>query len=309
MRRPLRSPRAIRVPFSRRSVLLLAAVLASACARRSSETPSDAATRYPIEGVVRAVDVSASRVTLEHGAVPGLMGPMTMVFPVRPAAVVSSLGTGQRISATVVVDGDRYWLEDVRRDGRAPAVSAGAPASGSAGIVTPRPNRGIAVGDRVPDFVLTDERGERLRFSRLAGDPVAITFLYTRCPVGTACPLTTAKFSRLGADLAREGFGRLLTITVDPEHDTPPVLADYAKKAGANPARWTFLTGSPQEVAKVASDFGVLYYPDRGQIVHSQTVAVVDADGRLANIYYGETWEAKDVLRDMAQAKEKARKG
>ena len=80
-------------------------------------------------------------------------------------------------------------------------------------------------------------------------------------------------------------------MTVDPENDTPAVLADFAKKIGADPARWKFLTGEPKAVARAAESFGVLYYPDRGQIVHSQAVAVVDSDGRLATVYYGETWE------------------
>jgi protein SCO1/2 len=61
--------------------------------------------------------------------------------------------------------------------------------------------------------------------------------------------------------LAEAKLGHLLTVTVDPEHDTPEVLADYAKKAGADPKRWKFLTGSPEAVARVASSFGVIYYP------------------------------------------------
>jgi protein SCO1/2 len=161
------------------------------------------------------------------------------------------------------------------------------------------------VGQTVPDFELTDQRGHPLRLSSLRGEPVAVTFLYTRCPIATACPMTTAKFSRLDAMLKEKGWGRLLVVTVDPEHDTPAVLADYASKAGADAKRWKFLTGSPQAVADVASSFGILYYPDKGQVIHQQGVAVIAPDGKLATVYYGETWEAEHVLRDM----EKARNG
>ncbi len=159
------------------------------------------------------------------------------------------------------------------------------------------------VGDAVPDFALKDQTGATVRLSQMRGEPVAVTFIYTRCPVATACPMTTAKFSRLDAMLAQEKFGHLLVVTVDPEHDTPEVLADYAKKAGADPKRWKFLTGSPQDVARVASSFGVLYYPEHGQMIHSQAVAVLDPQGRLSTIYYGETWQPEHILRDLQSAR------
>jgi protein SCO1/2 len=163
----------------------------------------------------------------------------------------------------------------------------------------------VGVGDPVPDFSLTDQTGKTVALSQMRGEPVAVTFLYTRCPVATACPLTTAKFSKLDALLAEKHFGHLLTVTVEPEHDTPKVLAEYAKHAGADPKRWSFLTGDPKAVSRVASDFGVLYYADHGQIVHGLAVAVIDPNGHLASIYYGDSWQPEHLLRDM----EKARKG
>jgi protein SCO1/2 len=171
--------------------------------------------------------------------------------------------------------------------------------------VTPVPNRGVAVGDRVPDFALTDQTGRTVRLSQMRGQPVAVTFLYTRCPIATACPLTATRFAKLDSMLKEKGFGRLVTITVDPEHDTPKVLAEYARHLGADPARWKFLTGDPKAVAEVASNFGLIYYPDKGQVVHGQAAAVVDSSGRLATIYFGQMWEPEDLLRDL----EKARKG
>jgi protein SCO1/2 len=138
----------------------------------------------------------------------------------------------------------------------------------------------VAVGDEVPDFQLSDQTGRAVRLSALRGEPVAVTFVYTRCPIATACPMTMTKFAKLNAALTEKKVGRLLAVTVDPENDTPAVLADFAKKIGADPARWKFLTGEPKVVARAADSFGILYYPDRGQIVHSQAVAVVDSDAR-----------------------------
>ncbi len=169
----------------------------------------------------------------------------------------------------------------------------------------PEPNKGIAIGETAPDFTLTDQTGHPVRLSSLRGEPVAVTFAYTRCPDATACPMTMAKFAKLNAALAKEKSGRLLAVTVDPENDTPEVLADFAKRIGADPSRWKFLTGKPDAVARVAESFGVLYYSDHGKIVHSQAVAILDPAGKLTAIYYGSDWEPEQVLRDL----EKARNG
>ena len=296
--------------------LLLLAAGAGCRGRESREegAASSAVKRYPFHGFVRKVENGGRDITVEHDAVPGFMAAMTMTFPAHgPAEVLAALAPGDEIHATLVVEEVRYWLEGIRRTPGKAGAAASTPASAAAppseppppGAVTPIPNRATAVGQKVPDFELIDQTGHPVRLSKLAGEPVAVTFLYTRCPIATACPMTTAKFSRLDAMLKERGWGKLLVVTVDPEHDTPKVLADYASKAGADPKRWKFLTGDPKKVADVASSFGILYYPDKGQVIHQQGVAIIAPDGTLTSIYYGESWEAEHVLRDL----EKARKG
>jgi protein SCO1/2 len=289
-------------------ILALAGLVApAACAKRSTSATgqpvaaSPEAKRYALRGVVRKVEAEKREVTVDHETVPGFMEAMTMSFPVRDdPQVFEILKPGDRLEAKLVVDGENYWLEQILTKG---FVATPPPEAGA--VVTPQPNRGVAVGDRVPDFALTDQTGRTVRLSQMRGSPVAVTFLYTRCPIATACPLTTTKFAKLDSLLKEKGFGKILTITVDPEHDTPKVLADYASRLGADPERWKFLTGDPKAVAEVATSFGVVYYPDQGQVVHGQAVAVVDPSGRLATIYYGQSWDPEDLLRDL----EKARKG
>ena len=297
--------------LSRAGSVILLFLLAAAACRKSEESQKPAAPggaeRFTLRGVVLEVDRGRSRITVDHESIQGYMPAMTMAFPVRDdPKVMEVLRPGDRIEAALVVEGENYWLEKILTKGfvGTPAVSpaATAPETKSGRVVTPEPNRGVQVGDAVPDFTLKDQTGSTVRLSDMRGEPVAVTFLYTRCPIATACPMTTAKFSKLDAMLAQGTSGHLLTVTVDPEHDTPAVLADYAKKSGANPKRWKFLTGSPEAVARVASSFGVTYYPEGGQTVHSQAVAVVDPKGRLASIYFGESWEPEHLLRDMKTA-------
>jgi protein SCO1/2 len=288
---------------------LLLLLAPAACRQSGKPAAQGTAQRYTLRGVVRAVDTAGAQITVEHETIPGYMQGMTMPFPVRDdPKVVRILRPGDRIEASLVVDGGNFWLEKILTKGfvgtpAAPAAAAEAARAESDGAVTPVPNRGVQVGDAVPDFALKDQTGATVRLSDLRGEPVAVTFLYTRCPIATACPMTTAKFSKLDAMLGKASLGHLLTVTVDPVHDTPEVLADYAKKAGADPKRWKFLTGSPEAVARVASSFGVMYYVDHGQTIHTQAVAVVDPKGRLATIYYGESWQPEHLLRDIQNAR------
>jgi protein SCO1/2 len=294
-------------------VLLLFLGPLSACRGRESISPraaagpaptavrpaaaSPEAKRYRLTGVVTAVDGPRSEITVAHEAVAGFMPAMTMPFRVRDdPKIVALLRPGDRIEAVLVVDGSEAWLESVLTKGFVPT-----PTPGGAAVVTPEPNRGVAVGDPVPDFALTDQTGSVVRLSQFRGEPVAVTFIYTRCPVPTACPLTVARFAKIEQALSGPKSGVLLTVTVDPAYDTPAVLRDYASRIGADPGRWKFLTGDPKAVAKVAESFGVLYYPERGQIMHSQAVGVVDERGRLAAVFYGEDWKPEDILREMGK--------
>ena len=291
-----------------RVFLAIAVLAAGAAACRKGETAgAEKAKRYTLKGVIRDVNAERSEITVEHEAIPEFMQGMTMAFPVRDDPQVTRLlRPGDKIEATLVVEKERYWLEKILTRGfvGTPAPPAATVSPGKQGAaVTPVPNRGVQPGDPIPDFTLTDQTGKSVRFSQMRGEPVAVTFLYTRCPIATACPMTTAKFSKLDAMLDQKKFGRLLTVTVDPEHDTPAVLAEYARTVGAKPKRWQFLTGDPKAVADVASSFGVMYYPEKGQVIHTQAVAVVDPKGRLATIYFGEHWEAEHILRDMEKAK------
>jgi protein SCO1/2 len=295
------------------ALALFLAVVPIACGKRDAAVPAKAsapsanAKRYDLRGVIRGVDVAKREVTVEHEEIVGYMDAMTMSFPVRDdPQVFEILRAGDRIEAKLVVDEGDYWLEQILTKGFVPTSASGTPAPlPTARVVTPEPNRGVAVGDPIPDFTLTDQTGRAVRLSEMRGEPVAVTFIYTRCPIATACPLTTTRFAKLDSMLKAKGFGKLFTITVEPERDTPKVLAEYASHVKADPARWKFLTGDPKAVADVASLFGVIYYPDAGQVVHAQAVAVVDAAGRLATIYYGDNWDAEHVFRDL----EKARKG
>jgi|SRR5882672_179493 len=151
-----------------------------------------------------------------------------------------------------------------------------------------------------PEFTLTDQNGKRIALKDLRGKVLAITFIFASC-VDT-CPLLTAKMAglqeRLGAD-----FGprvHFVSITVDPERDTPEVLKRYSQAHRANPAGWAFLTGTPAEISEVAKRYGIFYKKTpRGDVDHTFLTSLVDQSGTLRVQYMGIRFNPDEILRDL----------
>jgi len=151
-----------------------------------------------------------------------------------------------------------------------------------------------------PEFTLTDQDGRRIALKELRGKVLAVTFIFASCT--DTCPLLTAKMAsvqdRLGAAFGPEV--RFVSITVDPERDTPPVLKRYAEAHHANPAGWSFLTGTPAEIRDVAGGYGVIYKKTpRGDVDHTFLTSLVDRRGILRVQYMGVRFDPDELLRDL----------
>ena len=279
------------------ALALCLAALPAGCNRASSN-----AQRYELKGTVVNVDGRGGTVSVAHQEIPGYMDAMTMAFKPKDQWVLDQAKPGDRIQATLVVDGLRSWLEDVVLMQDAPNDAA--PAAGAA---EPQP------GAEVPDFKLTDQDGKRVALHDYRGHALVLTFIYTRCPLPDYCPLMTNNFAEvvraIKPDAALYDQTRLLSITVDPEYDTPAVLRGYGVKyAGEGGAatfgHWQFATGKPDEVKQAATWFGLQYWPEGGQIVHSLRTAVVAPDGKLVKIYRGNDWRPAEVVADLQSLKQ-----
>jgi protein SCO1/2 len=152
----------------------------------------------------------------------------------------------------------------------------------------------------INDFTLVDQNSREFKFSQLAARVVVVAFAYTTCP--DVCPLITAALRQVQSGLTAEERQKvfLLTITTDPEIDSPKILADYSKRYGANLATWSFLTGDPMALQKVWKNFGVgVKRKGRGLVDHTPLTAVVDRQGKMRVAYVGPAPEAKAVLQDV----------
>jgi cytochrome oxidase Cu insertion factor (SCO1/SenC/PrrC family) len=150
-------------------------------------------------------------------------------------------------------------------------------------------------------FTLTERSGRPVSLSDLKGRPWVASFIFTRCP--GPCPILTANMAKLEKEFAGKN-ARFVSISVDPEHDTPAVLADYAKKFGA-PAGWYFLTGEKQTVYRMVADnfkLAVQEQPVNPQtglpdFIHSLNFVLIDAQGRIRGYFNGTDDEALHRLR------------
>ena len=237
-----------------------------------------AAKSYNVDGIVVAVDRTAGTMLVSHRPIEHYMPAMMMPFRVADASELRELYPGARIVFRLEIGKDYSIAHDVRKSG-APDGEVAAP-----------PEM-LPVGSAIPDFRLTDQNGRAVTAADLRGKVVAIDFIYTRCPLPDVCPRLAANFAALQRRFAHEPDLLLLSVTVDPDYDTQPVLAEYARRWSAGPG-WRFLTG---DVAALAAKLGEVYWADEGSIGHNSITTVVGRDGRIAARVDGSQWRIEQI--------------
>jgi protein SCO1/2 len=272
-------------------LLLAAAVLATACSR----TPP--AKEYQLQGQILDIKPDTREVLVRHGDIPGFMPAMTMPYTVGDAKILADKQPGDLITATLVVGETEAHLSQITRTGHASIEDATAPAITASDMLRP--------GDMVPDTRLVDENNTARPLSSLKGHRVAITFMYTRCPLPDFCPLMDRNFAAVQIEVKKTpGLGdvRLVSISFDPAHDTPAVLKAHAKTLQADPAIWHFVTTSKDDLRAFAAKFGVTAEPSDEAptvIVHNLSTAVIDPAGRLVKILPGNSWTPAELIADL----------
>jgi protein SCO1 len=256
------------------------------------------AKRYELKGKVLTVEKDKHLVTVSHEEIKDFMDAMTMPFMVRDEWVFDQAAAGDQITATLVVDGTESWLENVViiKSNAEPGVKG-----------TPGPV-GANMGDEVPDFALINQNNQPIRTRQYKGKALLLTFIYTRCPIPEYCTLMSNNFSQVDQELQKQPElyekTRLLSISIDPDYDTPAVLRSYgASHTGRfgdeTFSHWTFATGTKEQVKQIAQFFGLQYYPEEGQIIHGLRTAIIAPDGKVAKVYRGNEWKPAEVLKDI----------
>jgi protein SCO1/2 len=272
--------------------MVIALTLAAMACSRSADR------EYELRGQIVAMDPTRQEVTIRHDDIPRFMPGMTMAFKVRDRRLLDGRVPGDLVKATLVVRETDAELRTLERVGFAPPPAP------------PETTSAVAPGELVRDATFVDQDGGRRVLSHWRGNVLAVTFIYTRCPVPNFCPLMDRHFKAV-QDLVRSddtlsGHVRLLSVSFDPDYDTPAVLSAHAARVGADPAVWSFLTGAPQEIQEFATQFGVSILPRRAdslEIVHNLRTAVIDAEGRLVTILSRNEWTPPDLLTELRKAR------
>jgi protein SCO1/2 len=299
VRNPHRQRRQQR-PIRLTLVIFLAAIaLVPAACSKKAPPPQTSAKRYQLVGKVVSIDKDQASVMVDGKEIVGFMDAMTMAYPVRDAKVLAALGPGDEITADVVVAADGAYLENIvvtkKGDGKGPTGTSNPPKA----------------GDNVPDFAMVNQDGKQIHLRDYHGDVLLVTFIYTRCPFPDYCPLVSRNFSKIYAALRKNpSLGpkiRLLSVSFDPDHDTPAVLHRYADTfrettGGAPFARWQFAVVPPKELTNVANFFGLYFSVQGDQIVHSMSTTVISPDGTVYKWYQDNDWMPADLIEDATQA-------
>jgi protein SCO1/2 len=236
---------------------------------------------YSVDGIVIALDPATRTMLVSHRPIARYMDAMMMPFRVEDARELQGLYPGVRVQFDLVIGKDRSTARNVRK-------------AGGGDVEIPAPREKLTVGDALPDFQLTDQESHVLRAADLRGKVLAIDFIYTRCPLPDVCPRLAANFAALQRRFP-EALGRdlmLLSVTVDPDFDTPAVLANYARRWAADSRGWRFLTGN---IGKLAAQLGEVYWNDEGSIGHNSTTSIFGRNGKLSAVVDGSTWRIDQI--------------
>jgi protein SCO1/2 len=265
-----------------------------------------AANQYPVSGLVVSVDAKRSTMVVSCDRIPGFMDAMVMPFSVRDPKDLNGLTPGTMVDFTLVVEKESSHAEKVHiRRFTSTAQETVQQKQLEALQVAMQPHNSVAalqLGQAVPDFTLTDQTRRKVSLRQFEGKVVLLDFIYTRCVLPDYCYRFSNQFGRMQKRFA-DRLGKdlvLLTITFDPVHDQPEVLANYAKTWKANPDTWHFLTGPPEEIQRVCGGFGLDVWPNEALLVHTLHTVVIDRDGKLAANIEGNEFTA-DQLGDLAQ--------
>ncbi|REJ77910.1 MAG: hypothetical protein DWQ47_16250 [Acidobacteria bacterium] len=293
-------------------LLAVAALLSIQCAPSGDAeryTAGPNAERYEMTGVVESVDKKNKTAMIRHDDIPGFMEPMTMKFEFKDEWVWDVLKEGSKVSAVLVVDnqkesGPTFWLENANI------------VESTRGEDPVPPKEDVAVeGKQVIEFSLTDQDGEQLSPNDFEGKAWALTFIYTECPLPEYCILMSRNFSdlanRITGDEELSDRVRLLSISFDPNKDTPEKLRNYGLGYLGRESRamdfkiWKLAVGDEQEIRKIADFFGLFYKvsdEDKAQFDHSLRTVVIGPDGKVRKVFAGSDWTQEELLEELRAA-------
>lgn len=285
------------------SLLLTAVVFCSmiGCAKTGvgdSIRPSEhsaTVTRYHLRGVVLGKSDQTNELSVRHEAISGFMPAMTTAYRVKDPMVIHKVQPGNLITADVLVasDSSDYFLDNV-------AITSGTKGRLIHSVLPPHQ---LLPGETIPNISLLNQDGRTIGLGDFRGKALLITFIYTRCPMPTACPRISSHLARVNETLSKnpEAYSRshLISVSLDPSYDTPAIMRDYGlaylngKTEGFS--HWEFVSTTAPDLTQLAGALGLVYTVKAGQIAHTMQTVLVGPDGKFIQAWPGSDWTEDDV--------------
>ena len=238
---------------------------------------------FAAKGVVLEVGNDAQTIVIKHEAVSNYMGAMTMPFKVKDSKELAGLQAGDEISFQLRVTGTESWVDQIVKTGTSSLPAKKAANYEPATMVSALPGHPLLF------YKFTNELGRAVSLNDFRGQALAITFFYTRCPLPDYCPRLSKNFQEASQKLASMTNGpantHFISISFDPEFDTPAMLKAYGESYRYDPNRWSFLTGPPGKIGELARACGMSYQRDGSTFNHDFRTLIIDAAGHLQMIF------------------------
>jgi len=257
---------------------------------------------YDARGVVRQIADDRRKATIQHEAIAGYMPAMTMEFPVKDTNELKGISPSDEITFKLVVRENDDWIEGVH------FVAHRIEDVTSNTFAFHFQSAELKPGDLLPDCGFTDENGDAVRLSDFRGNALAFTFFYSRCPLPDYCVRMSKNFSEarqlLLAMTNAPANWQLLSISFDPEFDTPKMLSSYADfYRGTDTNRWLFAVASTNTLSGLAPRLDLMVMRDGGSIMsHNLRTIVLDPQGRIFRQLDGNQWTSQQLADAILQA-------
>lgn len=290
--------------------VLLFAALATGCnpsKDRSAASAADgeAITNYPARGVVQALRADGKTVVIKHEEITGYMMAMTMPFAARDTNELKGLKPGDAVDFRLRVTEKDSWIDQLK----VVAAATNPPPTPPATAFRILPNvPELKSGDLLPNYTFTNELGHALHLADYRGSALALSFIFTRCPLPNFCPRLSDNFATAQRQLKKAADApknwHLLSVTFDPEYDTAERLAQYGRRFGYDPEHWSLVRGSFDQIERLAGHFGLYFGRDVSVADqnHNLRTVVVDAQGRVKQIFIGNEWQVEELVAALTEA-------
>ena len=278
------------------TVVTLLAVLSALAIHRQTQTgakstPSAAGEQsFVVKGRILSIEPGGKMLHIAHEEIPDFMPAMAMPFSVKRAEITAGLTVGDSVRFHLLVTRDDSWISGIEKTGESLAPAASKP-------FDPNQSDRVETGQAVPNFALLDQDNRPIHLADFRGQAVIVTYIYTRCPLPNFCPFMSKSFAELQNRLSKKYPGKvhLLSVSFDPEFDTPTVLKEYAGRFEADSNFWSFATGTQKQIDFVAGLFGLIKEKETAGFSHDLRTALISPEGKLVHLWRSNFWTAEEI--------------